>query len=105
MRRGFPAAFQTPKMEEPSIESEWAQRARRAHSNGVENLVVFAALVLAANAAGVSNQATATAAAVYFWARLGHFLALTLGIPFVRTGIWTVGWVAQMTFAWQLLAR
>jgi len=49
-RRGIPAAFQTPRMEEASVEAEWAQRARRAHSNAVENLVVFTALFAGADA-------------------------------------------------------
>jgi len=105
MRRGVPGAFLTPRMEEPSVEAEWAQRARRAHSNAVENLVVFAALILVAHLAGVSNPTTALAAAVYFWARLGHYLALTFGLPYVRTIIWTVSWVAEMVIAWQVLSR
>jgi uncharacterized MAPEG superfamily protein len=103
--RGIPGAFLTPKMEEASVESEWAQRARRAHGNAVENLVVFAALVLTANLAGVSNSTTASAAAVYFWARLGHYVVLTLGIPYARTAIWTISWVAQMVIAWQVLTH
>src|SRR5256885_14234928 len=64
VRAGVPGAFQTPKMEAPSVEVEWAQRARRAHSNAVENLVVFTALIAAAQFAGVSNRVTAAAAAV-----------------------------------------
>ncbi len=105
LQAGVPRAFQTPRMEAPSVESEWAQRARRAHTNAVENLVVFTALIAVAQLAGVSNQTTATAAAVYFWARLGHFLVLTFGIPYARTLIWTVGWIAQMIIAWQVLAH
>lgn len=104
-RRGIPGAFLTPKMEEPSVEAEWAQRARRAHANAVENLVVFAALVLTAHLAGVSNSTTAAAAAVYFWARLGHYVVLTLGVPYARTAIWTVSWVAEMVIAWQVLSH
>jgi uncharacterized MAPEG superfamily protein len=104
-RQGIPGAFLTPVMEEKSIEAEWAQRARRAHSNAVENLVVFAALVVTAQLAGVSNSITAFAAALYFWTRLGHYLALTLGIPYLRTLIWTVSWIAEMIIAWQILAH
>ena len=47
--------------ENPKPQSPWAVRLMRAHDNAVENLVVFAALVLVANAAGVSNSAIATA--------------------------------------------
>jgi hypothetical protein len=41
VRRGVPAAFLTPKMEEAPVEAECAQRAKRAHYTAVENLVVF----------------------------------------------------------------
>ena len=104
-RNGFPRAFQTPLMSQAPVEAEWAQRAKRAHENGVENLAVFAPLVIATQLAGVSNSITATAAAVYFWCRLIHYLVLTLAIPYVRTFIWTVGWCAMMAIAWQLLAH
>jgi uncharacterized MAPEG superfamily protein len=77
---------------------------KAAHANAVENLVIFAALVLAAQAAGVSNNATILACSVYFWARVVHFLAYTFRMPWVRTLAFAVGFVAQMTLAWQILA-
>jgi uncharacterized MAPEG superfamily protein len=89
----------------PKPQSPWAVRMMKAHSNAIENLAVFAALVLAAQALGVSNGATAAAAVVYFWARLVHLLAYTFAVPWVRTLAFTAGFFAQMTFAWQILAR
>jgi uncharacterized MAPEG superfamily protein len=89
----------------PKPQSAWATRLRKSHANAVENLVVFAALVLAAQAAGISNGATATACMVYFWARVVHALAYTFAIPWVRTLAFTAGFFAQATLAWQLLAR
>ena len=86
-------------------QSAWATRLMKAHSNAVENLVVFAALVLAAHAAGISNSATAMACVVYFWARVVHVLAYTFAVPWVRTLAFTVGFFAQATIAWQLLAK
>ena len=94
---GYPA--------QPKPQSPWAQRLMKAHANAVENLVVFAALVLAAQAAGISNGATATACIVYFWARVVHALAYTFAVPWVRTLAFAVGFVAQATIAWQLLVR
>ncbi|HSN34516.1 MAG TPA: MAPEG family protein [Ideonella sp.] len=94
---GYPAA--------PKPQSPWAVRLMKAHHNAVENLVVFAALVLTAQAAGVSNGATATACVVYFWARVVHALAYTLAWPWVRTLAFAVGFFCQATIAWQLLAR
>ena len=94
---GYPA---NPKPLAP-----WAQRLKSAHANAVENLVVFAALVLAAQAAGVSTSATAFAAMLYFWSRIVHLGAYALALPWVRTLGFTGGFVAQMILAWQLLAR
>jgi uncharacterized MAPEG superfamily protein len=90
--------------ENPKPQSPWARRMKAAHANAVENLVIFAALVLAAQAAGVSNNATILACSVYFWARVVHFLAYTFRMPWVRTLAFAVGFVAQMTLAWQILA-
>ena len=91
--------------ENPKPQSPWAQRLMKAHANAVENLVVFAALVLAANALGVSNGAIASAAVVYFWARVIHALGYTFAVPLVRTLAFTVGFCAQAVIAWQLLVR
>lgn len=89
----------------PKPQSAWAERLKKAHHNSVENLVVFAALVLAAHAAGVSNSATAAACSVYFWARVVHPLAYTFAVPWVRTLAFTVGFFAQATLAWQMLVK
>ena len=91
--------------ESPKPQAPWARRMKAAHANAVENLVVFAALVLAASIAGISNGATAFAAALYFWSRLVHVFAYTFAVPWVRTLAFAGGFVAQATFAWQLLVR
>jgi uncharacterized MAPEG superfamily protein len=87
----------------PKPQSPWARRMKAAHLNAIENLVIFAALVLAAQAAGISNSATVTACMVYFWARVVHFLAYTFRLPWVRTIAFTVGFLAQMTLALRIL--
>ncbi len=79
--------------------SPWAERAMAAHRNAVENLVVFAPVVLAAHAAGALNGLTATAAMVYFFARLAHFIIMTAGIPVVRTLAFTAGAVSTIAIA------
>ncbi|HEY1458646.1 MAG TPA: MAPEG family protein [Casimicrobiaceae bacterium] len=91
--------------DQPKPQSPWARRMQSAHANAVENLVVFAVLVLVANAAGVTNASTAFAAALYFWSRVAHVLAYTLALPWVRTLAFVGGFAAQVIFAWQLLAR
>jgi len=90
--------------DDPKPQTPWARRMKAAHANAVENLVIFAVLVLAAHAASVSNAATVMACAVYFWARVVHFLAYTFRLPWVRTLAFVAGFLAQMTLAWQILA-
>lgn len=90
--------------ENPKPAAPWAKRMQAAHANAVENLVVFAALVLVAQVAGVSNEGTVFACQMYFWARLVHVIAYTLAWPWVRTLAFTAGFAGQATLAWQLLA-
>jgi len=99
--RGLVEAVGYP--ENPIPLAAWAVRMKAAHYNAVENLVVFAILVLVANAVGANNGCTAAAAAVYFWARLAHFFAYSLGLPWVRTLAFAIGWLTQIAFAWQIL--
>ena len=89
----------------PKPQSAWARRLMKAHANGIENLVVFAVLVLAAVALGISTPVIATASIVYFWARVVHALAYTFAIPWIRTLAFTVGFFAQAVIAWQILTR
>jgi uncharacterized MAPEG superfamily protein len=91
--------------ETPKPQSGWARRMKAAHANAIENLVVFATLVLVANALGVTNAATATACMVYFWARVVHLLAYTFGVPWLRTLAFAAGFASQAVLAWQLLGR
>jgi uncharacterized MAPEG superfamily protein len=94
---GYPA--------DPKPQPPWAQRLMKAHTNAVENLVVFAPLVLVANAAGVASATIGTAAVVYFWARVVHAASYTFAIPWVRTLSFAVGFFAQVVIAWQILVR
>ena len=91
--------------ENPKPQSAWAQRLMKAHANAVENLVVFASLVLLANALGVTGAAIGASACVYFWARLVHVVAYMFAMPWVRTLSFAVGFLAQACIAWHLLVR
>lgn len=103
MVRGLLDAVGYP--ENPKPQSPWAQRLMKAHANAVENLVIFATLVLVAHVLGISNGTIAGASVVYFWARLVHAAAYTFGVPWVRTLAFTVAFLAQAAIAWQILAR
>ena len=85
---GYPVA--------PIVLSGWADRMKKAHSNAVENLVVFAALVLVVHLSGTATEMTALACMVYFWARVGHFVVYTLGIPLLRTLTFTAAFLGQV---------
>jgi len=92
---GYPA--------DPKPIAGWAQKMKAAHANAVENLVVFAALVLIANAAGVSNETTVLACTVYLWSRVVHLLAYTFAIPWVRTLSFVAGFGCQVAIILQLI--
>ena len=68
----------------------WAGRAARAHRNMIENLVLFAALVLIAVAAGRTNAMTLLGAQIFVWARLAYAVVYVAGIPWLRTAVWGV---------------
>ena len=77
-------------------DADWALRAKRAHYNAVENLAVFAPLVLIVAVSGTGSALTATAAAAYFFLRLAHYLIHLAAVPVLRTLVFLGGWVCQM---------
>ena len=83
--------------------AEWAQRAIRAHTNAIENLAIFAPIVLTAHVLGISNSTTKMAVVVYFFMRLAHFVVYMAGIPAARTVTFTAGWLAQIAIIASIL--
>ena len=81
----------------------WAQRMMKAHENAVENLVIFAPLVLALHVSGMSTSVTTSACAIYFFTRLTHYIVFTLAIPVLRVVTFLIGAGAQVTLALTLL--
>ena len=67
------------------VDTPWMDRAKRAHANAIENLAVFAPLVLIAGMIGLSTPVTTAAAWTYVAARLAHYVIYTTGIPVLRT--------------------
>jgi uncharacterized MAPEG superfamily protein len=84
-------------------ETAWAGRARRAHSNLVENLIVFAVLVLVAHAAGLENEWTALGSQLFFWGRVGHVVTYIAGLTPWRTLAFAVAVVGEFMIAVQIL--
>ena len=68
----------------------WAGRAARAHRNMIENLALFAALILIATLSDRTDSMTLLGAQIFFWARLVYAFVYLAGIPWLRTGVWSV---------------
>ena len=100
--RGLRRAMGNPQPDDVPL-LPWAQRSKSAHSNSIENLVPFGLLVLVAHLAGVNSDATATAAAVYFVSRLAHYFAFVIGVPYIRTVIFIIGWSAILVFGFEII--
>ncbi len=92
--RGVIGTLDNPSPSDAS-QSRWAQRMTAAHTTAVENLVIFAPLVLITQHLNISNGATLFACILYFWSRLAHVVVYTLGIPVARTLAFACGFVAQ----------
>ena len=89
--------------DDPKPLSDWADRLKNAHYNAVENLVVFAALVLTAHVAGITSEMTVLACQIYFCARVAHMLLYAFGVPFGRTLAFAVGWICQVVLLLEIL--
>ena len=86
----------------PAIEG-WAGRAVRAQRNMLENIVLFAALVLVAQVAGKTNATTALGAQIFFWARPVYAGVYIAGVPWLRTGVWGMSIVGLLMILVQLV--
>jgi uncharacterized MAPEG superfamily protein len=81
----------------------WGGRAARAHRNMLENLVLFAALVMVAELAGKTNGTTLLGAQIFLWARVAYAVVYVAGIPWLRTGVWAVSIVGLAMIFLQLI--
>jgi uncharacterized MAPEG superfamily protein len=102
MVRGLTGAMANPSRNDKP-HAPWANRLMFAHDNAVENLVIFAPLVLILAQIDYSTKWTVWACAVYFWARVAHLIVYTLGLPVFRTLAFTVGFLAQAVLALAVL--
>jgi uncharacterized MAPEG superfamily protein len=81
----------------------WAGRAARAHYNMLENLVLFAVLVVAASVMEKMNAMTALGAQLFFWGRLAYAPIYIIGVPWLRTAAFLVSMSGLILFFAQLL--
>ena len=78
-------------------------RAQRAHRNMLENLILFAALVLVAQAAGRLNAMTALGAQLFFWGRVAHAVIYIAGVPWLRTAAYAASVVGLIMIFLQVV--
>ena len=81
----------------------WGKRADRAYLNAVECFAPFAALVIIVHIAGKANAMTAFWAMSFFWLRLAHAVVYLLAIPYVRTLVFTLGFICVVGTFWELV--
>jgi uncharacterized MAPEG superfamily protein len=68
----------------------WGGRAERAHRNMLQGLVLFTILVLVAQVTNKLDATTALGAQLFFWARLAYAAVYVIGLPWIRTAVWSV---------------
>ncbi|MGH1486640.1 MAG: MAPEG family protein [Cellvibrionaceae bacterium] len=95
---GLIPALRNPNRDERP-KSPWANRMMYAHDNAIENLILFAPLVLTIEMLGIGNDITTKASQVYFFTRLAHYIFYSFGIPYLRTIAFFIGFVVQAVMA------
>jgi uncharacterized MAPEG superfamily protein len=97
--------LQPPNYVDPTVRPMplWGTRAHRAYLNAVETFAPFAALVLVAHVAGKADAMTAFWAAFFFWVRLAHAIVYWFAIPYLRTVLFTLGFVAVAGLFWEVI--
>ena len=83
--------------------TSWAGRAQRAHRNMLENLVLFAVLVLVTEITNKNNAMTGLGVQVFFWARVIYAVIYVIGLPWLRTGVFAISAVGMILIFIQLL--
>jgi uncharacterized MAPEG superfamily protein len=81
----------------------WGGRVVRAYANLMDNLVLFAVVVLTAHVVGASNEQTAFGSIFFFACRIAHAVFYIGGVPVLRTvaylgGVVGIAWIAAQLF-------
>jgi uncharacterized MAPEG superfamily protein len=100
--RGFGIAIYDPQGG-TDTNIAWADRMMRAHSNAIENLALFAPLVLMIQVTGLNSEWTALTCMVYFYSRMAHYLIFSFGIPYIRVPAFAINFGCSIVLAMVLL--
>ena len=87
----------------PRLVPPWGKRADRVYLNAVECFAPFAALVIVAHVTGKADAMTAFWATCFFWLRVVHAAVYLLAVPYVRTLVFTLGFVAVVGIFWEVI--
>ena len=100
---GIVQVFKTPLPGDTPFDEAWAHRAYRAYMNAFEGIALFAPLAIAVHLAGIGNEVTAIACAVYFWSRVVYAPLYYFEVPYLKTTAWSIGLTATLVLAYELL--
>lgn len=100
--QGFFKALWDPDGE-TATKIAWAERLMSAHVNAVENLVLFAPLIIIAHLLNIHTELSASAAVLYFFSRLAHVIFFTFRVPVLRIVAFFGGFIAQIILIFTLL--
>mgnify|MGYP003331583065 FL=1 len=103
LRAGIKTALLYPD-EAATQYADWAVRSKAAHNNAVENLVIFAPLVLLVLLLDIGNELTALTTLVYFTTRVFHYVMHVLAIPIMRTIAFLIGFACQLILGISILS-
>ena len=82
---------------------DWGKRADRTYLNAVEVFAPFAALVIIAHLSGKASPMTAFWCMAFFWLRVTHAIVYLLAVPYLRTVVFTFGFVAVAGLFWEVI--
>jgi uncharacterized MAPEG superfamily protein len=99
IQRGIMGTLSNPQDQTKPL-SSWAVRFKAAHYNGVENLVIFAILVIIAEYRSIDVSQYAQ---IYFLARVGHPIVYAAGIPGLRTLLFLTGFAMQILIFFNII--
>ena len=83
--------------------SEWAIRAKKAHFNLVENLILFGILIFILSSLDLSNYQTQIGSTVFFYSRILHYFCYLFKISWFRTGFFLLSWIGLVIISIQII--
>ena len=83
---------------------QWASRAKLAHLNLIENLPLFAILIIVITFQDYNNQQTETGSMIFFYSRILHYFIYVFGVPYFRTLFFVASWIGLIIISVPLLS-